>query len=75
MTSYKLFPQRESLVNDAQAGDGNIEKLFLRCRAISLFRAAHIPPPSSVEVIVYNDPLVGPRSKHRVHIFLEMKQG
>jgi hypothetical protein len=29
MTS--LFPPRESLVSDNPAGDGNIEKLFLRC--------------------------------------------
>jgi hypothetical protein len=29
MTS--LFPPRESLVSDIAAGDGNIEKLFLRC--------------------------------------------
>jgi hypothetical protein len=29
---YKLFPPRESLVSDIPAGDGNIEKLFLRCR-------------------------------------------
>jgi hypothetical protein len=29
MTS--LFPPRESLVSDILAGDGNIEKLFLRC--------------------------------------------
>jgi hypothetical protein len=29
MTS--LFPPRESLVSDIPAGDGNIEKLFLRC--------------------------------------------
>jgi hypothetical protein len=28
---YKLFPPRESLVNDIPAEDGNIEKLFLRC--------------------------------------------
>jgi hypothetical protein len=28
---YKLFPPRESLVRDIPAGDGNIEKLFLRC--------------------------------------------
>jgi hypothetical protein len=28
---YKLFPPRESLVSDIPAGDGNIEKLFLRC--------------------------------------------
>jgi hypothetical protein len=28
---YKLFPPRESLVNDIPAGDGNIEKLFLQC--------------------------------------------
>ncbi len=27
---YKLFPPRESLVSDIPAGDGNIEKLFLR---------------------------------------------
>ncbi len=33
MTS--LFPTRESLVSDIPAGDGNIEKLFLRCRASS----------------------------------------
>jgi hypothetical protein len=26
-----LFSPRESLVSDIQAGDGNIEKLFLRC--------------------------------------------
>jgi hypothetical protein len=25
------FPPRESLVNDIPAGDGNMEKLFLRC--------------------------------------------
>jgi hypothetical protein len=25
---FKLFPPRESLVNDIPAGDGNIEKLF-----------------------------------------------
>ncbi len=30
MTS--LFPPRESLVSDIPARDGNIEKLFLRCR-------------------------------------------
>jgi hypothetical protein len=29
---YKLFPPRESLVSDIPAVDGNIEKLFLRCR-------------------------------------------
>ncbi len=29
MTS--LFPPNESLVNDMPGGDGNIEKLFLRC--------------------------------------------
>jgi hypothetical protein len=29
--TYKLFPPRESLVSDIPAGDGNIEKLFLRC--------------------------------------------
>ncbi len=29
MTS--LFPPRKSLVSDILAGDGNIEKLFLRC--------------------------------------------
>jgi hypothetical protein len=28
---YKLFPPRESLVSGIPAGDGNIEKLFLRC--------------------------------------------
>ncbi len=28
---YKLFLPRESLVSDIPAGDGNIEKLFLRC--------------------------------------------
>jgi hypothetical protein len=28
---YKLFPPRESLVSDILAGDGNIEKKFLRC--------------------------------------------
>jgi hypothetical protein len=26
-----LFPPRESLVSDNPAGDGNIDKLFLRC--------------------------------------------
>ncbi len=31
---YKLFPSRESLESDIPAGDGNIEKLFLRCRDI-----------------------------------------
>jgi hypothetical protein len=29
MTS--LFPPRERLISDIPAGDGNIEKLFLRC--------------------------------------------
>ncbi len=28
---YKLVLPRESLVSDIPAGDGNIEKLFLRC--------------------------------------------
>ncbi len=28
---YKLFPPKESLESDILAGDGNIEKLFLRC--------------------------------------------
>jgi hypothetical protein len=28
---YKLFPPMESFVSDIPAGDGNIEKLFLRC--------------------------------------------
>jgi hypothetical protein len=28
---YKLFLPRDSLVSDIPAGDGNIEKLFLRC--------------------------------------------
>ncbi len=28
---YKLFPPREGLVSDILAGEGNIEKLFLRC--------------------------------------------
>ncbi len=31
MTSYKLFPPKKSLVSDIPAGDGKIEKLFLRC--------------------------------------------
>jgi hypothetical protein len=31
---YKLFPPRESLVSDIPAGDGNIEKLFLQCKAL-----------------------------------------
>jgi hypothetical protein len=30
---YKLFPPKEILVSDIPAGDGNIEKLFLRCRS------------------------------------------
>ncbi len=34
---YKLFPPKESLVSDIPAGDGNIEKLFLRCRAEPCF--------------------------------------
>jgi hypothetical protein len=34
---YKLFPPREGLVSDIPAGDGNIEKLFLRYR----HRVAH----------------------------------
>jgi hypothetical protein len=29
--TYNLFLPRESLVSDIPAGDGNIEKLFLRC--------------------------------------------
>jgi hypothetical protein len=29
---YKLFPPRESLESDIPAEDGNIEKLFLRCK-------------------------------------------
>jgi hypothetical protein len=29
---YKLFPPRKSLVSDIPAGDGNIEKLFSRCK-------------------------------------------
>jgi hypothetical protein len=28
---YKLFPPRDSLVSNIPAGDGNIEKLCLRC--------------------------------------------
>jgi hypothetical protein len=32
---YKLFLPRESLVSDIPAGDGNIEKLFLRCRRVN----------------------------------------
>jgi hypothetical protein len=36
---YKLFPTRESLVgnlvSDIPAGDGNIEKLFLRCTVVA----------------------------------------
>jgi hypothetical protein len=28
---YKLFLPRETLVSDIPAGEGNIEKLFLRC--------------------------------------------
>jgi hypothetical protein len=31
---YKLIPPRESLVSAIRAGDGNIEKLFLRCMII-----------------------------------------
>jgi hypothetical protein len=34
MTS--LFLPRESLVSDIPAGDGNIEKLFLRCSGSAL---------------------------------------
>jgi hypothetical protein len=33
---YKLFPTRESLVSDIPAGDGNVEKLFLQCRAAQI---------------------------------------
>jgi hypothetical protein len=33
MTS--LFPPRESLVSDIPAGDGNIERYFLRCTNVS----------------------------------------
>jgi hypothetical protein len=31
---YKLFPPRESLVSDIPAGNGNIEKPFLRCTVL-----------------------------------------
>ncbi len=31
---YKLFLAWESLVSDIPAGDGNIEKLFLRCMSL-----------------------------------------
>ncbi len=34
---YKLFPPRGSLVYDILAGDGNIEKLFLRCNGHYFF--------------------------------------
>jgi hypothetical protein len=33
---YKLFPAMESLVSDIPAGDGTIEKLFLRCMLIRI---------------------------------------
>jgi hypothetical protein len=36
-----LFPPRESLVSDIPAGNGNIEKLYLRCRE-GLFRSSGI---------------------------------
>jgi hypothetical protein len=32
---YKLFLPSEYLVSDIPAGDGNIEKLFLQCRALA----------------------------------------
>ncbi len=34
---YKLFPPRESLVSDILAGDGNVEKLFLRCMQVNVY--------------------------------------
>jgi hypothetical protein len=33
---YKLFLPRECLVSDIPAGNGNIEKLFLRCTRIQI---------------------------------------
>ena len=35
MTS--LFPPRESLVSDIPAGDGNIQKVFLRCKIMHIY--------------------------------------
>ncbi len=46
---YKLFPPRESLVNYIPAGEGNIEKLFLRCKnAIPLAESLRYSPLQSV---------------------------
>ncbi len=47
MTS--LFPPRESFVSDIPAGDGNIEKLFLRCKVIHL---SLLPEKEIVHVVI-----------------------
>jgi hypothetical protein len=35
---YKLFLPRESLVCDIVSGDGNIEKLFSRCKVFNIIK-------------------------------------
>ncbi len=35
---YKLFPSRESLVNDIPAGDGKTAVLFLQCGTLGISR-------------------------------------
>ncbi len=49
----KLFRPRESLVNDIPAGDGNIEKPFLRCSE-SFDRGLMMKIVDSLPVPCYN---------------------
>jgi hypothetical protein len=42
---YKLFPPRKILVSDVPAGDGNIEKVFLRCNPLFPFCFISQLPP------------------------------
>ncbi len=49
---YKLFPPRESLVSDIPAGDGNIEKPFLRCTLRNIFQPCFLLKKNQNEFVL-----------------------
>ncbi len=50
---YKLFLPKESLVCNISAGDGNIEKLFLRCKVFNILkRSTNSVPVEKIAVHV-----------------------
>ncbi len=54
----KLFPPRESLVSDIPAGDGNIEKLFLRCTLIICYCGGSVYYINPLVIYIISSPII-----------------